>query len=183
MLFHGLLQVAQRWRFATNPLALRKQGEPQVLPSARVADLAAQLTAKSYQVFLQDGQLYAFKGLAGRLGPIGVHIALLMCLAGKQMTCRCLAALFQAALQLTPCSLYCASKVGRLTFLRLLRTPHSSASVLHTCTCKHCSIWSNMSVKAAGTAWSGFGTWKGTAMCPCVARDRDVVMQKALQLT
>jgi cytochrome c biogenesis protein len=54
-----------------------------VLPSARVADLAAQLTAKSYQVFLQDGQLYAFKGLAGRLGPIGVHIALLMCLAGE----------------------------------------------------------------------------------------------------
>lgn len=34
------------------------------------------------QVFLQDGQLYAFKGLAGRLGPIGVHVALLMCLFG-----------------------------------------------------------------------------------------------------
>lgn len=31
---------------------------------------------------LQDGQLYAFKGLAGRLGPIGVHVALLMCLFG-----------------------------------------------------------------------------------------------------
>lgn len=31
---------------------------------------------------VQDGQLYAFKGLAGRLGPIGVHVALLMCLFG-----------------------------------------------------------------------------------------------------
>ncbi|WIA34251.1 hypothetical protein OEZ86_012602 [Tetradesmus obliquus] len=91
-------KVAQRWRFASTPLALRKQGTPQVLPSARLSDVASQLAAKSYQVFLQDGQLYAFKGLAGRLGPIGVHIALLMCLAG--------------------------------------------------------------------TAWSGFGTWKGTAMCP-----------------
>lgn len=77
-----LLQVAQRWRFASNPQALRKQGEPQVLPAARVSDLAAALAARSYQIFLQDGQLYAFKGLAGRLGPIGVHIALLMCLAG-----------------------------------------------------------------------------------------------------
>jgi hypothetical protein len=34
------------------------------------------------QVFSRDGQLYAFKGLAGRLGPIGVHVALLMCLFG-----------------------------------------------------------------------------------------------------
>jgi cytochrome c biogenesis protein len=34
-------------------------------------------------VFLQDGQLYAFKGLAGRLGPIEVHISLLMCPAGE----------------------------------------------------------------------------------------------------
>jgi cytochrome c biogenesis protein len=82
--FHLYLQVAQRWRFASSPLALRKQGQAQVLPSARVADLAASLTTKSYQVFLQDGQLYAFKGLAGRLGPIGVHIALLMCLAGGE---------------------------------------------------------------------------------------------------
>lgn len=31
---------------------------------------------------MQNGSLYAFKGLAGRLGPIGVHIALLMVLAG-----------------------------------------------------------------------------------------------------
>lgn len=54
-----------------------------MLPSAQLADVAAALTTKSYQVFLQDGQLYAFKGLAGRLGPIGVHIALLMCLAGE----------------------------------------------------------------------------------------------------
>lgn len=34
------------------------------------------------QVFSKDGQLYAFKGLAGRLGPIGVHVALLMCIFG-----------------------------------------------------------------------------------------------------
>lgn len=75
-------QVAQRWRFASTPSALRKQGTPSVLPNARVRDVGAALAAKSYQVFLQDGELYAFKGLAGRLGPIGVHVALLMCLFG-----------------------------------------------------------------------------------------------------
>jgi cytochrome c biogenesis protein len=36
---------------------------------------------------MQDGQLYAFKGLAGRLGPIGVHVALLMCLFGTAYRC------------------------------------------------------------------------------------------------
>jgi hypothetical protein len=34
------------------------------------------------QVFLKDGALYAFKGLAGKVGPIGVHAALLLSLAG-----------------------------------------------------------------------------------------------------
>ncbi len=31
---------------------------------------------------MRDGSLYAFKGLAGKLGPIGVHAALLLCLFG-----------------------------------------------------------------------------------------------------
>jgi cytochrome c biogenesis protein len=34
------------------------------------------------QVFVQGPSLYAFKGLAGKLGPIGVHAAMLMVLAG-----------------------------------------------------------------------------------------------------
>jgi hypothetical protein len=33
-------------------------------------------------VFLTGGSLYAFKGLAGKLGPIGVHVALLLTMAG-----------------------------------------------------------------------------------------------------
>ena len=34
------------------------------------------------QVFLRDGSLYAFKGLAGKLGPIGVHASMLLIMAG-----------------------------------------------------------------------------------------------------
>ncbi|KAG1655284.1 hypothetical protein FOA52_007980 [Chlamydomonas sp. UWO 241] len=75
-------KVAQRWRFLTTPKAVVKMGHAEVLPSARVADLGMALDAKGYQVFIQSGALYAFKGLAGRLGPIGVHAALLMVLGG-----------------------------------------------------------------------------------------------------
>lgn len=34
------------------------------------------------QVFFKDGRLYGFKGLAGKLGPIGVHASMLLCMAG-----------------------------------------------------------------------------------------------------
>jgi cytochrome c biogenesis protein len=61
----------------------RFAGTPaQVLPAARVSDLGAGLSAKGYQVFRNGPQLYAFKGLAGRLGPIGVHAALIVSLIG-----------------------------------------------------------------------------------------------------
>lgn len=33
-------------------------------------------------MFLKDKSLYAFKGLAGRFAPIGVHAALLLILVG-----------------------------------------------------------------------------------------------------
>lgn len=40
------------------------------------------------QVFVKDGQLYGFKGLAGKLGPIGVHASMLLCMAGFAMGAR-----------------------------------------------------------------------------------------------
>ncbi len=57
-------------------------GKTEVLPAAHLPDLGKVLDVKGYQVFLRDGSLYAFKGLAGRLGPIGVHAALLLILGG-----------------------------------------------------------------------------------------------------
>lgn len=41
-----------------------------------------------HQVFVKDGQLYGFKGLAGKLGPIGVHASMLLCMAGFAMGAR-----------------------------------------------------------------------------------------------
>ncbi|GLC35607.1 copper chaperone [Pleodorina starrii] len=76
------VKVAQRWRFINQPSTLLKQGRTEVLPNARIQDLGAILMQRGYQVFLKDGSLYGFKGLAGKLGPIGVHAALLLCLFG-----------------------------------------------------------------------------------------------------
>lgn len=45
-------------------------------------DLGQALRQKGYQVFCKGPSLYAFKGLAGRLGPIGVHASMLAIMAG-----------------------------------------------------------------------------------------------------
>lgn len=38
------------------------------------------------QVFLKGPSLYAFKGLAGRFAPIGVHLAMLLIMAGATVS-------------------------------------------------------------------------------------------------
>lgn len=76
------VKVAQNWKFYQQPSSILKMPNAEVLPRAQLRDLAALLQQKDYQVFVKDAGLYAFKGLAGRLGPIGVHAALLLVLAG-----------------------------------------------------------------------------------------------------
>ena len=61
---------------------MAKDGLAFALPDASVRKFGAILQRKGYQVFLRDGSLYAFKGLAGKLGPIGVHAAMLLIMAG-----------------------------------------------------------------------------------------------------
>ncbi|KAG2500667.1 hypothetical protein HYH03_001433 [Edaphochlamys debaryana] len=77
------LKVAQRWRFVTEPRQLMKQGRTEVLPNASIRDLGVLMRNNGYEVFLApEGSLYGFKGLAGKVGPVGVHAALLLCLFG-----------------------------------------------------------------------------------------------------
>lgn len=44
--------------------------------------LSQHLFRAGLQVFCKDSSLYAFKGLSGRLGPIGVHASMLLILFG-----------------------------------------------------------------------------------------------------
>lgn len=73
---------ACRWRFAQTPERVYSQGSAEVLPDADIQDLGQALRQKGYQVFRKGPSLYAFKGLAGRLGPIGVHASMLAIMAG-----------------------------------------------------------------------------------------------------
>ena len=82
-------RVAAKWKFIKKPKFLvnsKTMDERESVKDARVIDLANSLAERGYQVFLreqdQEQYLYAFKGLIGRLAPIGVHFALLLTLGG-----------------------------------------------------------------------------------------------------
>lgn len=76
------VKVAQRWRFRTEKSSYQGLSVARFVPNAQLHDLGLKLTEKKYEVFLKDGRLYGFKGLAGRLGPIGVHASMLLVMAG-----------------------------------------------------------------------------------------------------
>uniref|UniRef100_A0A5B7B8Z0 ResB-like domain-containing protein n=1 Tax=Davidia involucrata TaxID=16924 RepID=A0A5B7B8Z0_DAVIN len=77
-----LVKVARRWSFSHSAEAIRKQEFSDTLPRASVQDLGVILMGAGYEVFLKGPSLYAFKGLAGRFAPIGVHLAMLLIMAG-----------------------------------------------------------------------------------------------------
>ncbi|OVA18640.1 ResB-like domain [Macleaya cordata] len=81
-----LVKVARRWAFLHSPEAIRKQEFTDYLPRAAVQDLGVILMGAGYEVFLKGPSLYAFKGLAGRFAPIGVHLAMLLIMAGGTLS-------------------------------------------------------------------------------------------------
>ncbi|CAK7329746.1 unnamed protein product [Dovyalis caffra] len=81
-----LAKVARRWNYLHSADSIRKQEFSDNLPRASVQDLGVILMGAGYEVFLKGPSLYAFKGLAGRFSPIGVHLAMLLIMAGATLT-------------------------------------------------------------------------------------------------
>ncbi|KAH9610579.1 hypothetical protein KSS87_014695 [Heliosperma pusillum] len=81
-----LVKVARRWSFKKSADAICKQEFSEKLPRASIQDLGVVLMGAGYEVFLQGPSLYAFKGLAGRFAPIGVHIAMLLIMVGGTLS-------------------------------------------------------------------------------------------------
>ncbi|KAE8008462.1 hypothetical protein FH972_004973 [Carpinus fangiana] len=81
-----LVKVARRWKFLSSTEAIRKQEYSDILPRASIQDLGVILMGSGYEVFLKGPSLYAFKGLAGRFAPIGVHLAMLLIMAGGTLS-------------------------------------------------------------------------------------------------
>nr|AKF43164.1 cytochrome c biogenesis protein [Erodium gruinum] len=81
-----MVKVARRWSFLSTSKAVLRQEVSDSLPRASVKDLGVILMGAGYEVFLKGPSLYAFKGLAGRLAPIGVHIAMLLIMGGGTLS-------------------------------------------------------------------------------------------------
>ncbi|CAA0807584.1 Cytochrome c biogenesis protein CCS1-chloroplastic [Striga hermonthica] len=81
-----LVKVAKRWSFLHSAETIRKQEYSDALPRASIQDLGVILMGAGYEVFLKGPTLYAFKGLAGRFAPIGVHLALLLIMSGGTLS-------------------------------------------------------------------------------------------------
>lgn len=76
-----LLKRAKTWSFLDVD-EIQDLPHAEDLPDGKVADLGRLLHGNGYQIFLKDGRLYAFKGLAGRYAPIWVHVSLLLIMLG-----------------------------------------------------------------------------------------------------
>ena len=79
-----LVKVARRWHFYTKPSAILKLPISYTIPQISLTGLAEQLRSRGYQVFMSESQnqLYARKGLIGRIAPIVVHFSIVIILAG-----------------------------------------------------------------------------------------------------
>jgi cytochrome c biogenesis protein len=77
-----MLKSARKWKFYDNPKFFQR-----LALSAEIADrdftaLTTQLQAQKYQIFTEGDKLYARKGLIGKIGPIVVHIGMILTLLG-----------------------------------------------------------------------------------------------------
>jgi hypothetical protein len=77
--------VIYRWKMAATSQRVAASGSAEnsvTLPDADLGDFGRLLRQNGYNVFLQENSIYAFKGLVGRLAPIGVHLSMLAIMLG-----------------------------------------------------------------------------------------------------
>lgn len=74
------LNAAQSWKYYHKPRQFEKLALSTTLPGPALDNLQATLDQKRYRVFLDNDALYARKGLVGKIGPIIVHVSLILIL-------------------------------------------------------------------------------------------------------
>jgi len=77
-----LLKAAHRWHYYSKAPSIAKLPIYQEITHLTIDALSHRLQRAGFQVFQQEQQLYARKGLVGRIAPIVVHISIIMILAG-----------------------------------------------------------------------------------------------------
>lgn len=77
------LKAARRWKFYDQPRQFQKLALSAELDTGSLSSLTPLLQKKKYLVFQEGDKLYARKGIIGRIGPIVVHVGIVLILAGS----------------------------------------------------------------------------------------------------
>lgn len=77
------LKASRKWKFYDKPRQFQKLALSAELDTGTLSDLTQLLQSRRYLVFAgENNNLYARKGIAGRIGPIVVHIGIVAILLG-----------------------------------------------------------------------------------------------------
>lgn len=76
------LKAARSWKFYDKSRQFQKLALSAELETGSIESLTPLLEKKGYKVFVENNSLYARKGIIGKIGPIVVHAAMLIILAG-----------------------------------------------------------------------------------------------------
>ncbi len=78
------LKAARRWKYYDQPRQFQKLALSAELDTGSLNSLTQLLQKKRYQVFQEEAdKLYARKGIVGRIGPIVVHVGIVIILLGS----------------------------------------------------------------------------------------------------
>lgn len=77
------LKAAQNWNFYTQARQFNKLALSTELDRGSIQSLTPHLEKKRYKIFQEGDTLYARKGIVGRIGPIIVHIGMIVTLLGS----------------------------------------------------------------------------------------------------
>jgi cytochrome c biogenesis protein len=78
----ALRWFSRTWNFYTQPRQFQKFALSAEFDRPSLADLVPLLEQRHYKIYRQGESLYAHKGIAGRIGPIIVHVGILVILVG-----------------------------------------------------------------------------------------------------
>ena len=76
------LQAVNLWKYYDQPKQFNKLAISAEIKTESLAKIQAKLSEKGYRVYQQDQSLYAQKGISGRIGPIIVHLGMIIVLLG-----------------------------------------------------------------------------------------------------
>jgi len=78
----ALRWFSRTWNFYTQPRQFNKLALSGELEQGSLEEISPLLEKRGYKIFTRDRALYAQKGVAGRIGPIVVHVSMLIILVG-----------------------------------------------------------------------------------------------------